>query len=115
MIVPQDFLEEVTALVPPPTRTTKATPTPTPLPTVKPDPIPLIFTEGATDTGRQTIWLVVFTPSPYRPANLPARTDRVVCVLMGISSLAFYYLAARVPVVSGNLGLHGQPGAMGIQ
>ena len=59
MIVPQEFLEEVTAFVPPPTRTTKITPTPTPLPTVKPDPIPLIFTQGATETGQRTIWFVV--------------------------------------------------------
>lgn len=58
MIVPQEFLEEVTALIPPPTKTTNATPTPTPLPTVKPDPIPLVFTQAATETGHRTIVFV---------------------------------------------------------
>ena len=55
MIVPQELLEEVTVLIPPPTPTTKATPTPTPLPTVKPDPIPLVFTQAATETGHRAI------------------------------------------------------------
>lgn len=77
MIVPEQILEQVPGFLPP-TTTVKATPTPTPLPTVKPDPIPLIFTQNATETGHRTLW--------------------VVCVLMGISSLAFYALAARVPV-----------------
>lgn len=75
MIVPQEFLEEATLTLLP---TTTMTATPTSLPTVKPDPIPLIFSQSATDTGRQTIW--------------------VVCALMGVASLVFYYLASRVPV-----------------
>ncbi|RYP93005.1 hypothetical protein DL770_000879 [Monosporascus sp. CRB-9-2] len=75
MIVPQEFVEEATLTLRP---TTTMTPTPTPLPTVKPDPIPLIFSQSATETGHRTLW--------------------VVCALMGLSSLVFYYLASRVPV-----------------
>lgn len=78
MIVPQEFLEEVTLTLLPPTTTMTATPTPTPLPTVIPDPFPLVFCQGATDTGHRTLW--------------------VVCALMGLTSLVFYYLAWRVPV-----------------
>ncbi|RYP18930.1 hypothetical protein DL765_003608 [Monosporascus sp. GIB2] len=77
MIVPQDFLEEATIL-PPPLPTATMTATPTPLPTVKPDPIPLVFSQSATETGHRTLW--------------------VVCALMGLASLVFYYLASRVPV-----------------
>lgn len=52
-------------------------PTPTPLPTVIPTR-PVFHYETAGHAGRVTLW--------------------VVCVLMGLSSLAFYALAARVPV-----------------
>ncbi|CAJ2502863.1 Uu.00g102570.m01.CDS01 [Anthostomella pinea] len=48
-----------------------------PLPTVTPD-IPRVYHEHASDVGHKTLW--------------------VVCVLMGLSSLAFYAMAWRVPV-----------------
>lgn len=57
---------------------TGAVPTPTPLPTVLPEPVPIYHVSGAGDTGNRALW--------------------VVCVLMGLSSLAFYAMAARVPV-----------------
>lgn len=77
MIVPQQLLEEATALLLP-TTTVNATPTPTPLPTVQPDPITLILTQNATETGHRTLW--------------------VICVFMGVTSLVFYFLAARAPI-----------------
>ncbi|OTB09128.1 hypothetical protein M426DRAFT_7149 [Hypoxylon sp. CI-4A] len=49
----------------------------TPLPTVIPD-IPRVYYQTSTEVGHRTLW--------------------VVCVLMGLSSLAFYILAMRVPV-----------------
>ncbi|KAI5926983.1 hypothetical protein F4810DRAFT_651658 [Camillea tinctor] len=51
--------------------------TPTPLPTVIPD-IPRIHYQFSSEVGHRTLW--------------------VVCVIMGISSLAFYAMAMRVPV-----------------
>jgi len=75
MIVPQEFVGEATLTLLP---TTTMTATPTSLPTVKPDPIPLVFSQSATETGHRTLW--------------------VVCALMGLTSLVFYYLASRVPV-----------------
>lgn len=53
-------------------------PTPTPLPTVVPEPVLVYHVSGAGDTGNRALW--------------------VVCVLMGLSSLAFYAMAMRVPV-----------------
>ncbi|KAH8680738.1 bacteriorhodopsin [Xylariales sp. PMI_506] len=55
----------------------KTIPTPTPLPTVIPD-IPRVHLETLGHSGRTTLW--------------------VITVIMGLSSLLFYALAARVPV-----------------
>ncbi|KAI0132833.1 bacteriorhodopsin [Xylariales sp. AK1849] len=60
-----------------PTRTPIIQPSPTALPTVVPT-VPDVFHETIGETGRATLW--------------------VVCVLMALSSIAFYYLAFRVPV-----------------
>ncbi|KAI1107133.1 opsin-1 [Jackrogersella minutella] len=49
----------------------------TPLPTVIPD-IPRVYHQTSSEVGHRTLW--------------------VVCVLMGLSSLAFYIMAMRVPV-----------------
>ncbi|KAI1876762.1 uncharacterized protein JN550_000834 [Neoarthrinium moseri] len=58
-------------------RKTTTIPTPTPLPTVVPT-VPEVHYETLHDTGKRTLW--------------------VVCVLMGLSSVAFYAMAMRVPV-----------------
>ena len=65
-----------------------------PIPTVVPGPS--IHYVEAGDTGNRTLWLV-FSALPS--SNL-LTAHRVVCVIMGISSLAFYGMAFRVPVVS---------------
>ncbi|KAI6092331.1 opsin-1 [Hypoxylon rubiginosum] len=49
----------------------------TPLPTVIPD-VPRVYYQTSSEVGHRTLW--------------------VVCVLMGLSSLAFYAMAMRVPV-----------------
>lgn len=76
MMIPQDLLDQVP--VPVPTHHQTATPTHVlPLPTVTPD-IPRIYHQYSTEAGHKTLW--------------------VVCVVMGVSSLAFYGMAMRVPV-----------------
>jgi len=76
MILDQDFVAAMlTQELPVPTSTGQ--PSPTALPTVVPT-IPTHHFETLGHTGRTTLWVVV--------------------VLMGLSSLAFYVLAARVPV-----------------
>ncbi|KAI1363851.1 hypothetical protein F5Y08DRAFT_340316 [Xylaria arbuscula] len=72
MMIPDNLLEEVVAPV-----TTHRTHTHIPIPTVTPD-IPKVYHEYSTEVGHKTLW--------------------VVCILMGISSLAFYAMAMRVPV-----------------
>ncbi|KAI4867336.1 opsin-1 [Hypoxylon rubiginosum] len=49
----------------------------TPLPTVIPD-LPKVYYQTSSEVGHRTLW--------------------IVCVLMGLSSLAFYAMAMRVPV-----------------
>ncbi|KAI8950642.1 hypothetical protein F4801DRAFT_579139 [Xylaria longipes] len=76
MMIPEDVFDQVLG----PARTThhRATHTSTlPFPTVTPD-IPKVYTQHSTEVGHKTLW--------------------VVCVLMGVSSLAFYVMAMRVPV-----------------
>ncbi|KAI1502785.1 hypothetical protein F5X99DRAFT_142461 [Biscogniauxia marginata] len=74
MIVPQDIQESFARLIEtqPPSHVTH-----TPLPTVTPD-IPKVYYQHSTEVGHRTLW--------------------VVCILMGLSSLAFYGMAMRVPV-----------------
>jgi len=74
MIIPQDFTEVATkvASVLPNPRTSH-----TALPTVIPD-LPRMYHQTSSEVGHSTLW--------------------VVCVLMGLSSLAFYAMAMRVPV-----------------
>ncbi|KAI1389775.1 opsin-1 [Hypoxylon trugodes] len=74
MIIPQDFSEATTqvATVLRPPKTSH-----TPLPTVIPD-IPRVYYQTSSEVGHRTLW--------------------VVCVLMGLSSIAFYIMAMRVPV-----------------
>lgn len=75
MIIPQEIAEAATEVA------TNLLPQKTghaPLPTVIPD-IPHVYHQTSTEVGHRTLW--------------------VVCVLMGASSLAFYMMAMRVPVV----------------
>ncbi|OTA70242.1 putative opsin-1 [Hypoxylon sp. EC38] len=74
MILPQDISDGATrvATILPPPGTSH-----TPLPTVIPD-IPRVYHQTSSEVGHRTLW--------------------VVCVLMGLSSLAFYIMAVRVPV-----------------
>ncbi|KAI0521845.1 hypothetical protein F5B22DRAFT_506121 [Xylaria bambusicola] len=72
MMIPDNVFEEVLAPA-----THRPTHTHLPIPTVTPD-IPKVYHQYSTDVGHKTLW--------------------VVCVLMGISSLAFYAMAMRVPV-----------------
>ncbi|KAH9900151.1 hypothetical protein F4778DRAFT_159187 [Xylariomycetidae sp. FL2044] len=81
MIIPDNILVEATqvvvdALRPTPAHTTKHHHH-IPMPTVTPD-VPKVYHQHASDVGHKTLW--------------------VVCVLMGLSSLAFYIMAMRVPV-----------------
>jgi bacteriorhodopsin len=80
MYIDQDFVAGAGLF--PPTSTAApllptGAPTPTPLPTVVPT-IPTVHFETIGDAGKITLW--------------------VVCVIMGLTSLGFYALAARVPV-----------------
>ncbi|KAK9418413.1 putative Opsin-1 [Seiridium unicorne] len=78
MYLDSDFVVDLlakTSTLPLPVPTSTATPTA--LPTVVPT-LPHVSYELVEDTGKRTLWVVV--------------------VLMGLSSLAFYALAARVPV-----------------
>jgi acid stress-induced BolA-like protein IbaG/YrbA len=68
----------ITSITPAPT----LTPTPTSLPTVIPN-LPVVHHQVSGDVGHRTLW--------------------VVCVIMGITSVAFYAMAWRVPVVSFSL------------
>ncbi|KAI0472555.1 hypothetical protein GGR56DRAFT_676636 [Xylariaceae sp. FL0804] len=70
MIVPTDIIDAMEAMKP--TKTHHH-----PLPTVTHD-VPKIHYEHSTDVGHRTLW--------------------VVCIVMGLSSLAFYIMAMRVPV-----------------
>ncbi|KAI0838633.1 opsin-1 [Hypoxylon sp. FL0890] len=74
MILPQQIYDAATqaATILPPPETSH-----TPLPTVIPD-IPRIYFQTSSEVGHRTLW--------------------VVCALMGLSSLAFYIMAMRVPV-----------------
>ncbi|KAI2625882.1 family A G protein-coupled receptor-like protein [Hypoxylon sp. NC1633] len=71
MFIPQDISEVATQVVSP-FKTHH-----TPLPTVIPD-LPRVYYQTSSEVGHRTLW--------------------VVCVLMGLVSLAFYIMAARVPV-----------------
>ncbi|KAI0179130.1 opsin-1 [Hypoxylon sp. FL1284] len=73
MIVPQQLPEAATKLATVMAHKTSHTP----LPTVIPD-IPRVYHQTSSEVGQRTLW--------------------VVCVLMGLSSLAFYIMAMRVPV-----------------
>ncbi|GAP89556.1 putative opsin 1 protein [Rosellinia necatrix] len=76
MMMPQDIFDQVAAAVP--TSNHRASHTSTlPFPTVTHD-IPKVYHQYSTEVGHKALW--------------------VVCVLMGISSLAFYAMAMRVPV-----------------
>ncbi|KAI2638949.1 opsin-1 [Hypomontagnella submonticulosa] len=74
MIIPQELPEVATqvATILRPPRTSHM-----PLPTVIPD-LPRVYHQTSSEVGHRTLW--------------------VVCVLMGLSSLAFYIMAMRVPV-----------------
>ncbi|KAI1418658.1 opsin-1 [Hypoxylon sp. FL1857] len=74
MILPKDVSDAATqvATILHPSKTSH-----TPLPTVIPD-IPRVYHQTSSEVGQRTLW--------------------VVCVLMGLSSLAFYVMAMRVPV-----------------
>ncbi|KAI1293965.1 hypothetical protein F5Y03DRAFT_373770 [Xylaria venustula] len=75
MMIPENVFDQVVA---PAGGHHHATHTSTlPFPTVTPD-IPRVYHQHSTEVGHKTLW--------------------VVCVLMGISSLAFYAMAFRVPV-----------------
>jgi hypothetical protein len=96
MMIPQDLLDQVP--VPVPTHHQTATPTHVlPLPTVTPD-IPRIYHQYSTEAGHKTLWCVAHTPVLCNNSSIDIH--RVVCVVMGVSSLAFYGMAMRVPVVS---------------
>ncbi|KAI0386636.1 opsin-1 [Hypomontagnella monticulosa] len=71
MIIPQELPEVATQVA-----TTPQT-SHTPLPTVIPD-IPRVYYQTSSEVGQRALW--------------------VVCILMGLSSLAFYIMAMRVPV-----------------
>ncbi|KAI1179226.1 hypothetical protein F4777DRAFT_575257 [Nemania sp. FL0916] len=76
MMIPEDLFNQVVA----PGMASHHKPTHTghlPLPTVIPD-IPKVHHQYSTDVGHKTLW--------------------VVCVIMGVASLAFYGMAMRVPV-----------------
>ncbi|KAI2473266.1 opsin-1 [Annulohypoxylon bovei var. microspora] len=74
MIIPQEISEAATHVA---TNLLPHETSHTPLPTVIPD-IPHVYHETSSEVGHRTLW--------------------VVCVLMGLSSLAFYAMAMRVPV-----------------
>ncbi|KAI1349108.1 hypothetical protein F5Y01DRAFT_290478 [Xylaria sp. FL0043] len=76
MIPDNNIFDQVVEAAGKPHRTATQTST-LPFPTVTPD-IPRIYVQHSTEVGHKTLW--------------------VVCVLMGISSLAFYAMAMRVPV-----------------
>ncbi|KAI1466010.1 family A G protein-coupled receptor-like protein [Daldinia caldariorum] len=74
MFIPQEIQEATrvaTMLHPPKTNHV-------PLPTVIPPDLPRIYYHTSSEVGKRTLW--------------------VVCILMGLSSLAFYVMATRVPV-----------------
>lgn len=56
------------------------------------------------DTGKRTLWYVYIILC-IQMFNYP-NIYRVVTVLMGVSSLVFYTLAARAPLVSSSLLYH---------
>ncbi|KAI0425958.1 hypothetical protein F5Y09DRAFT_80187 [Xylaria sp. FL1042] len=76
MMIPDNIFEQIVAEAGKPHRTATHTST-LPFPTVTHD-IPKIYHQYSTEVGHKTLW--------------------VVCILMGLSSLAFYAMAMRVPV-----------------
>lgn len=66
-----------------------------PIPTVIPGNEPIYQVAG--DIGNRTLWLVACN---LLYLDLQSDFIRIVCVIMGLSSLAFYAMAFRVPVVS---------------
>ncbi|KAI1344759.1 hypothetical protein F5Y15DRAFT_4180 [Xylariaceae sp. FL0016] len=74
MFLPQDALEMATQVI---VAKPHSTHTHVPLPTVTPD-LPKVYYQESSEVGHRTLW--------------------VVCVLMGLSSIAFYAMAMRVPV-----------------
>ena len=89
MMVPADFNDFPTIAGSTPTSSVL------PIPTVIPG-APLIQELHA--TGKRTLWYTSLTPKQIQ--HITNNNTRVVTVLMGISSLAFFSLGARVPLVS---------------
>ncbi|KAI1822049.1 hypothetical protein F4861DRAFT_532542 [Xylaria intraflava] len=77
MMIPQDLFDDVFVPAPAFPLTSTHTSQPTTTPTM-PVGVPKIYHEYSTETGHWTLW--------------------VVCVVMGVTSLAFYLMATRVPV-----------------